>query len=286
LYRQEFGVGQRPLPGSCSGDCHLLAINTNTNRFTREFLWSHCATMCSTKYNTTQFSSYKPRFSCMSSCYSMYSPLAPHHNLARYCIQASCPATMDKDMHQLDCFSECSAHVSTAVSPKDWEDWARALAGVCQEDRGEGRTHRLRCADSTIWEEIISFYPNLDLSTMSKHCMEEICGDNLKCARNCLEHVLEVAREKDRSTVWLSCSLSAECSSPCSPPASCSKERLGCADNCMQEELSRTTTTISNRDTGGQLARLASNSGVMTNTLRVGMVMMFAVGMVLLWGIF
>ena len=57
---------------------------------------------------------------------------------------------------------------------------------------------RLRCADSTIWEQIISFYPNLDLSTMSKHCMEEICGDNLKCARDCLEHVLELAREKDR----------------------------------------------------------------------------------------
>ena len=57
LYRQEFGVGRRPLAGSCSGDCHLLAINTNTNRFTREFLWSHCATMCSAKYNTTQFRS-------------------------------------------------------------------------------------------------------------------------------------------------------------------------------------------------------------------------------------
>ena len=57
LYRQEFGVGRRPLAGSCSGDCHLLAINTNTNRFTKEFLWSHCATMCSTKYNTTEFRS-------------------------------------------------------------------------------------------------------------------------------------------------------------------------------------------------------------------------------------
>ena len=57
LYRQEFGVGRRPLAGSCSGDCHLLAINTNTNRFTKEFLWSHCATMCSTKYNTTEYRS-------------------------------------------------------------------------------------------------------------------------------------------------------------------------------------------------------------------------------------
>ena len=82
--------------------------------------------------------------------------------------------------------------------------------------------------------------------------------------------------------MWLSCSLSAECSSPCSPAASCSKERLGCADNCMQEELSRTTTTISNRDTGGQLARLASNSGVMKQTLIV--MMMMAMVMVLWWG--
>ena len=57
LYRQEFGVGRRPLAGSCSGDCHLLAINTNTNRFTKEFLWSHCAIMCSTKYNTTEYRS-------------------------------------------------------------------------------------------------------------------------------------------------------------------------------------------------------------------------------------
>ena len=55
LYRQEFGVGKRPLLGSCSGDCHLLAINTNTNRFTKEFLWQQCARMCAIKYNTTQY---------------------------------------------------------------------------------------------------------------------------------------------------------------------------------------------------------------------------------------
>ena len=81
--------------------------------------------------------------------------------------------------------------------------------------------------------------------------------------------------------MWLSCSLSAECSSACSPAASCSKERLGCADNCMQEELSRTTTTISSRDTGGQLARLASNSGVMKQKMRVVMMMIV---MMVLWG--
>lgn len=280
LYRQEFGVGRRPLAGSCSGDCHLLAINTNTNRFTKEFLWSHCATMCSTKYNTTEFSSYKPRFSCMSSCYSMYSPLSPHHNLARYCIQASCPHTMDQDMFQLDCFSQCSSHVSTSVSPPDWEEWARALAGECQEDKEEGRTHKLRCADSHIWHNTISLYPNLNLSTMANHCMVDVCEDNLKCARNCLDHVLEVAKEKDRSSLWLSCSLSAECSSPCRPAVSCSNQRLGCADDCVQRELIKTTTTISTRgDSGGKLARLASNSGVehlnMKVVVKVIMMMLF-----------
>ena len=55
LYREEFGVGKRPRLGSCSGDCHLLAINTNTNRFTKEFLWQQCARMCAVKYNTTQY---------------------------------------------------------------------------------------------------------------------------------------------------------------------------------------------------------------------------------------
>ena len=39
----------------------------------------------------------------MSSCFSLYSPLAPHHNLARYCIQASCPdpAQQQQPMHQV-----------------------------------------------------------------------------------------------------------------------------------------------------------------------------------------
>ena len=48
-------------------------------------------------------SDYKSRLSCMSSCFSLYSPLAPHHNLARYCIQASCPdpALQQQPMHQV-----------------------------------------------------------------------------------------------------------------------------------------------------------------------------------------
>ena len=82
-----------------------------------------------------------------------------------------------------------------------------------------------------------------------------------------------------RSSLWLSCSLSAECSSPCRPAVSCSNQRLGCADDCLQKELTKTTTTISTRgDSGGKLARLASNSGVehlnMKVVVKVMMMMM------------
>ena len=82
-----------------------------------------------------------------------------------------------------------------------------------------------------------------------------------------------------RSSLWLSCSLSAECSSPCRPAVSCSNQRLGCADDCVQRELIKTTTTISTRgDSGGKLARLASNSGVehlnMKVVVKVMMMMM------------
>ena len=51
--------------------------------------------------NVVNFSDYKTRLSCMSSCFSLYSPLAPHHNLARYCIQASCPKNADNELHQV-----------------------------------------------------------------------------------------------------------------------------------------------------------------------------------------
>ena len=52
----EFGPGLGPSEGSCSGDCHQLAVSLVTNRFTRDFLWSKCADMCSDKYN---FSTYR-----------------------------------------------------------------------------------------------------------------------------------------------------------------------------------------------------------------------------------
>ena len=43
----------------------------------------------------------------------------------------------------------------------DWEDWARALAGACQEDRGEGRTHRYRVLLKVILLKVILFLLNL-----------------------------------------------------------------------------------------------------------------------------
>ena len=44
---------------------------------------------------------YKSRLSCMSSCFSLYTPMSPHHNLARYCMQASCPAHQEPALHQV-----------------------------------------------------------------------------------------------------------------------------------------------------------------------------------------
>ena len=53
-YSAEFMAGQAPRVGSCSGDCHLLAINLNSNKFHKEFLWSNCASMCDDKYPVTR----------------------------------------------------------------------------------------------------------------------------------------------------------------------------------------------------------------------------------------
>ena len=54
-YSDEFGVGQSPAPGSCSGDCHSLAVSLVTNKFTKDFLWAKCSAMCLDKYNFSQF---------------------------------------------------------------------------------------------------------------------------------------------------------------------------------------------------------------------------------------
>ena len=54
-FTEEFGVGVSPSHGSCSGDCHDLAASLINNKFTKDFLWSKCSTMCSDKYNFSTF---------------------------------------------------------------------------------------------------------------------------------------------------------------------------------------------------------------------------------------
>ena len=44
---------------------------------------------------------YKARFMCMESCYNSYEAMSPHHNLARYCIKASCPEQKEESIHQV-----------------------------------------------------------------------------------------------------------------------------------------------------------------------------------------
>merc|ERR1712157_280380 len=78
---------QQPKVGSCSGDCHLLAVNLVNNKFHKEYLWSNCARMCSNKYTFDTFREYKARFECMSVCYNLYNQLSPHHDLARFCMK-------------------------------------------------------------------------------------------------------------------------------------------------------------------------------------------------------
>jgi len=259
----EFGPGLGPSEGSCSGDCHQLAVSLVTNRFTRDFLWSKCADMCSDKYNFSTYSDYKSRLSCMSSCFSLYSPLAPHHNLARYCIQASCPdPAQHQPMHQLDCFSQCSGHVSSRVASRDWEDWARALTATCQADRGQGSLHRLQCADDAVWNQTVAAVEHEQAAAMARHCRQEICRGNLACAATCLEHVMQVARAEAALDTWLACSTSPACSPSCSTASTCSVERLACSDQCLQRRRDEEAAAEAARRLGGteQLAILASSA--------------------------
>ena len=163
-------------------------------------------------------SGHGDRLSCMSSCFSLYSPLAPHHNLARYCIQASCPAgppatpqvslpprpALRCTALQLDCFARCSSHVSVHVAPRDWEAWAGALSGPCQA-RQESYA-RLECADNAVWSELVGAGAGPGLPALAPHCKAEICRDSLLCARDCLNHVLAVAAvaaEQERSVLMI-----------------------------------------------------------------------------------
>ena len=94
--------GGVPLAGSCSGDCSLLAITLNANKFHKEFLWSSCARMCGAKYPADQSPEYKNRFLCMEGCYAAYALVSPHHNIARYCMQAACDTkSISTDVHQV-----------------------------------------------------------------------------------------------------------------------------------------------------------------------------------------
>jgi len=267
-FTEEFGVGVSPSHGSCSGDCHDLAASLINNKFTKDFLWSKCSTMCSDKYNFSTFSDYKSRLSCMSSCFSLYSPLAPHHNLARYCIQASCPDHHHGDdsqqLHQLDCFSQCSSHVTRRVSSRDWEQWAKALTGQCQNDKSaSGRFHRLQCADDAVWNNTISKVSHQEIDTISSHCRNEICLGNLGCARNCLEHLLEAAPQTERMSMWMTCSLSTECSPACSSADDCSLERLSCSDSCVENKIQRLR-KLEEMTSSEQLAILANTSSTVS----------------------
>ena len=55
VHSSEFMAGKAPMVGSCSGDCNLLAINLNIDKFTKQFLWSNCANMCQQKYSFSQY---------------------------------------------------------------------------------------------------------------------------------------------------------------------------------------------------------------------------------------
>ena len=57
---------------------------------------------------------------------------------------------------------------------------------------------RLECADDAVWNSTISKVSHQEIETISEHCRGEICSDSLDCANICLEHLLEVARDKDR----------------------------------------------------------------------------------------
>ena len=101
-YGGEWGGGGPPVAGSCSGDCSLLAITLNANKFHKEFLWSSCARMCGAKYPPDQSAEYNNRFQCMDGCYAAYALVSPHHNIARYCMQAACDTrSSPANVHQV-----------------------------------------------------------------------------------------------------------------------------------------------------------------------------------------
>ena len=54
------------------------------------------------KYPADQSPEYKNRFLCMEGCYAAYALVSPHHNIARYCMQAACDTkSISTDVHQV-----------------------------------------------------------------------------------------------------------------------------------------------------------------------------------------
>jgi len=234
-YSEEFtGLGHsRPLVGSCSGDCHLLASSLITDKFHKEFLWGNCAGMCRDKFEFNKHKLYKPRFMCMEQCFNAYQALSPHHNLARYCIKASCSQEKLEKLYQVDCFSSCSAHVSSNVSKSDWKHWADALAGDCQRKIQKHKINesedRLSCADQQVWQKLLSADSSLVDGQVSNICLNIVCENNIKCGRSCLNHI-ETVQEDYRST-WEECLISSKCLNEGK-----SESLLHCADECVRDK--------------------------------------------------
>lgn len=228
-FNSEFGLDTTPTAGSCSGDCDLLSINLATGKFQKEFLWPNCARICQNKFPFSEFSEYKPRFMCMETCYNSYNKIAPHHDLARYCLQVSCPVSSEDKMSQLECFEQCSSHAVTSVPEESWPLWARSLAGPCQSPPSHPNpapNHKLTCADNHLWPAIqqsIATTPQI-----AETCLNVICDNNIKCGKECLKHIQKV--EHLHREVWTGCSKSVNCSSVTSP-----SQRLRCSDNCLEE---------------------------------------------------
>jgi len=230
-YTSEWGgaPGQEPVAGSCSGDCSLLAITLNQNKFHKEFLWSACANMCGKKFPADKFPEYKNRFQCMESCYTAYNKISPHHNIARYCLQAACRALSPDSGHQIDCFEGCAEHVSGSLPETSWRVWARAIAGTCSTTRYNATDilhQRLKCADRQVWEHISKVEKNAEESHAS-HCLTTICNNQVKCGLSCLEHIHSIHHGK--RSEWMTCSTSRDCSN-----ANDWSTRKRCADTCQQ----------------------------------------------------
>jgi len=226
--------GQPPLSGSCSGDCSLLAITLNTNKFHREFLWSSCSRMCGAKFPADRQAEYKSRFLCMEGCYSSYSLVAPHHNIARYCMQAVCKPTQPQ-MPQIDCFERCTGHVSSSLPESTWRVWANAIASSCTNTASNNTNleSRLACGDRAVWD----YVSRVQQKAEEEHaalCLDSLCDSEVKCGVSCLNHIHNLS-PNERSE-WVECSTGFQCTT--TPTGTIRNDgdwhqRQACADSCL-----------------------------------------------------